>query len=283
MSVRLSDWLLPYQRRFAEAPQKRKIYLSARQAGKSFVLAYMALKKALTNPAQAVLCISTGQRAASEFLQKVARWADAAKIASSGALDFQASADCVKLGNGGRVLSLPSGNPSALRGYTAPLVVIDEAAYLENADEVFQAIAPTLTRNKDAELVVASTPAGCAGLFWDLWCQAEADPGWYRQTTTIEDAVAEGLDVDVEELKALCPDPAVFDVEYMCRFSKEVGSFVDPGAVVYEDPARPGGRYVLGADFGRKNDATAFAVLRDFGDKAFLEDVVTMTGADWES
>lgn len=85
-------------------------------------------------------------------------------------------------------MSLPSGNPAGLRGYTADVVIIDECAYIERPEDVFAAIAPTLTRDPDAQLIVASTPAGKASWFYKLYEEAAADKDWYVQTTTIEDA-----------------------------------------------------------------------------------------------
>ena len=120
----------------------------------------------------------------------------------------------MKFSTGGRVLSLPSGNPSALRGYSAAAILIDEAAFIERPDEVFAAIAPTLTRDPDAELVVASTPAGKSGFFWNLW--NSADETWHKQMTTIDDAVADGLKVDIDELEKLVGDPDIFNMEYRC-------------------------------------------------------------------
>ena len=64
---------------------------------------------------------------------------------------------------------MPSGNPVGLRGYTADIVIIDEAAYIDNPEEVWAAIAPTLTRDPDAELILASTPAGKASWFYKLY------------------------------------------------------------------------------------------------------------------
>ena len=125
--------------------------------------------------------------------------AEAIKVISDGEITYQASADCIKFSTGSRILSLPSGNPSALRGYTAQAILLDEAAYIERPEEVFAAIAPTLTRDKSAELIVASTPAGKKGLFWDLW--NGTDDGWYRQKTTLVDAKAQGLDVDVDAIR----------------------------------------------------------------------------------
>lgn len=82
-------------------------------------------------------------------------------------ITYTSSADTIKFGTGQRIISLPSGNPPALRGYTSDIILIDEAAYIEHPDDVWSSIAPTLTRNQDAELVLASTPAGKASWFYD--------------------------------------------------------------------------------------------------------------------
>ena len=134
--------------------------------------------KAATKQNGLALCVSTGARAASELVKKCIQMAEAVKMLSNGLLDYSASADCVKFSNGSRVLSLPSGNPSALRGYSAQAILLDECAFIERPDDVFAAIAPTLTRDPDAELIVASTPAGKSGFFWKLWNEAGDD--WYK-------------------------------------------------------------------------------------------------------
>lgn len=91
-------------------------------------------------------------------------------------IEYTSSADTIKFSNGARIVSLPSGNPPALRGYTADTIIIDEAAYIERPSDVFAAIAPTLTRNPDAELVLASTPAGKASWFYDKVQEAKSSP-----------------------------------------------------------------------------------------------------------
>ena len=45
-------------------------------------------------------------------------------------ITYSASADSVKFSTGARIISLPSGNPSALRGWSTSLVLIDEAAFV---------------------------------------------------------------------------------------------------------------------------------------------------------
>ena len=144
---------------------------------------------------------------------------------TDGAVDYAASSDGIKFANGSRVLSLPSGNPAALRGYTAAATIIDECAFIDRPYEVWEALAPTLTRDPDSELVVASTPAGRSGLFYDLY--SAADPAWYVQTTTAEDAKRQGLQIDIEQLRALARDPEVFNREYMCQFARQWSSMID--------------------------------------------------------
>lgn len=94
-------------------------------------------------------------------------------------ITYSASQDSVKFSTGARIISLPSGNPPALRGWSTSLVLIDEAAYIDNPEEVWAAISPTLTRDPDSELILASTPAGKASWFFDAYSKALDDKCWY--------------------------------------------------------------------------------------------------------
>lgn len=152
--------MLPYQLKFVETKARKKIWLSGRQLGKSFTLAFIAAYKALEKDGNLVLCISTGARAANELLKKCVKMAEAVDNMTSGLITFSNSADCIKFSNGSRIMSLPSGNPASLRGFTSAATIIDEAAFIENPADVFAAITPTLTRDPNAELILASTPAG---------------------------------------------------------------------------------------------------------------------------
>ena len=109
---------------------------------------------------------------------------------------------------------MPSGNPAGLRGYTAQCVLIDEAQYIEHFDDVIAAIAPTITRDENAELILASTPAGKNSPFYKMWNDALNSDEWYTQHTSIYDAVKNGLKVDIEKLRTLCPDPDIWKMEY---------------------------------------------------------------------
>ena len=257
---KLIDIALPYQKDFILSPKKKKIWLSSRQIGKSWTLSFIAVYKALSRKNGLSLCISTGARAAAELIKKCEQMAFAVKTLTKGKLDYTSSADSIKFANGARVLSLPSGNPAGLRGYTAAATLIDECAYIDHPYDVYSAIVPTLTRDPDAELVVASTPAGKYGLYWDLW--NNADDTWYKQSTDIQQAKQNGLDVDIEQLKNMVIDPDIFDMEYMCRFADQFSQFVDLSLVDYVDdvPAEAKTHYV-GMDVGSTSDRTAIVTL----------------------
>ena len=278
----LLDILLPYQQQFVLAKKKRKIWLSSRQVGKSFGLAFIAAMKAATKQNGLALCVSTGARAASELVKKCIQMAEAVKMLSNGLLDYSTSADCVKFSNGSRVLSLPSGNPSALRGYSAQAILLDECAFIERPDDVFAAIAPTLTRDPDAELIVASTPAGKSGFFWKLWNEAGDD--WYKQRTTIDDAVAQGLEVDIAELEKLVGDQEVFDIEYRCKFADSWSSMIDLKLLDWYDELPDGAKTAyLGMDVGSTSDRTALVTLKELLGTFYVDDIVVMHKASYES
>lgn len=250
--------------------------------GKSWSLGFIAVYKALSKKNGLSLCISTGARAASELIKKCELFAAAVKELSHGAIQYTASADAVRFNNGSRVVSLPSGNPAGLRGYTAAATLIDECAYIERPNDVYAAIVPTLTRDPNAELVIASTPAGKHGLFWDLW--NTADDTWYKQSTTIEEAYAGGMNVDIDELKRMVIDPEVFDMEYMCRFADSFSEFVDMNAIDYVDEVPNDAKVTyLGMDVGSTSDRTALVTLANIHDMFYLKDIVVMHKASYES
>ena len=256
--------------------------MSSRQVGKSWSLAFLSVYKALSKRNGLSLCISTGARSANELIKKCEQMAYAANVLSNGALSYTASADTIKFANGCRVISLPSGNATALRGWSSQCILIDECAFIDRPNDVYSAIVPTLTRDKEAELVVASTPAGKKGLFWDLW--NNADESWHKQCTTILDAKSQGLDVDVDALRKMTIDPEMFDIEYMCKFADSYSDFIDLSLIDYYDelPKDVTARY-MGMDVGSTSDRTAIVTLAQSGDTYFLQDIVILHKSSYEN
>ena len=176
--MKLLDIFLPYQKKFFTNTAKRKIWVSARQIGKSFCVAGILTLKALQKQNGLAICISVNSRSASEIISKCKQFAESVKVLSNNAITYTSSFDTIRFSNGSRIMSLPS-TADSLRGWSAQCVVVDEASFVWKLDEILQGLAPTLTRDPDAELILTTTPAGKNGPFYELYNNALNDPQWY--------------------------------------------------------------------------------------------------------
>lgn len=73
----------------------------------------------------------------------------------------------ILLENGSRVLAEAT-SKDALRGYTINLLVCDEAAHVENWEEFFTSVYPTISSGKTTKIVLISTPNGL-NHFYATW------------------------------------------------------------------------------------------------------------------
>ena len=278
----LLDLAYPYQKSFITSPKKRKIWISSRQVGKSWSVALLACFKALSKQNGLSICISVNSRSASELISKCRQFAESIKILSEGRIDYTASYDTIHFSNGSRVMSLPS-TADSLRGWSAQCVIIDEAAFVWRLDDILQGIAPTLTRDQNSELILTTTPAGKNGAFYELYSTALNEDEWYVQHTTIEDAINDGLKIDIESLRSLCPDPEIFAQEYMCQFSSEYSSLIDTSLLEYYDelPKQTSTAYI-GIDVGSTSDRTAMVTIQQINNRNYVDDIVVLHKAEYE-
>jgi hypothetical protein len=122
---------------------QRMLLLASRQAGKSSVAAALALRTALLRPRSPVLLLSPSLRQSGELYRKV--------VDLFGALGrpmgvSAESALRLELSNGSRVVSLP-GDEKNIRGFSGvALLIIDEAARVEDPFET-ETLSPPRTDN----------------------------------------------------------------------------------------------------------------------------------------
>ena len=137
-------------------------------------------------------------------------YADAVRQMTSGKIDYTMSFDSVKFSTGARVLSLPASS-TATRGWTSNCVCVDEAFFVPRLDDIMTGIAPTLTRDPDSELIIASSAGAKNSYAFKIWEQALQDKQhWHTQVVTVEDAMRDGLKLDLEALHSMVPDPQAF-------------------------------------------------------------------------
>jgi hypothetical protein len=175
--------LFPRQKEIIHAYETHRFNLvtKPRQAGVSTTTAaYMSIKVGFAdedNP-EAILIIANKQELAFEFLAKIKdflaqlpRWVwgneyyGNAKNESKSIFIVDSKKE-IKLPNGSRVKAVAT-SKDALRGFTPTYLVMDEAAYIDNGDEVFGAALTALGTGGKATLI--STPRGMDALYYKTY------------------------------------------------------------------------------------------------------------------
>lgn len=170
-----------------------------------------------------------------------------------------------------RIIEFPSGgwlgvytadNDAGIRGEAFDLVIVDEAAQVSETT-YSDVILPTLA-DRNGRCLLISTPKG-RNWYWQEWLKAQAD----------------GKDVAAFTAPSSAnPLPAIQKAAAMARervsertYRQEwLAEFIDDGGSVFrrvreaataarQDTAQPGHLYIMGADWGRSNDATVLTVI----------------------
>ena len=277
--------LLPYQRRWLQDRSRRKIWLASRQVGKSFAIAMEAVTEALRSRCNNLI-LSSSERQSREVMHKVLmhmRYMGAHSVGVVGiARERQEE---VTLHNGSRILSLAA-NPDTARGFSGN-VYLDEFAFHTDAGAIWRAMYPAISRGYKVR--VASTPNGKGGMFHRLWEQAD---GFSHHKVDVHDAVAEGLKVDIEQLRQGVADPEAWAQEFMCQFVDESTAWLpfdeitacqndEAGADGQISPA--GGEYYMGVDVGRRHDLSVFWAFEKTGDVFWSRSLKVMRDATFSA
>jgi hypothetical protein len=146
------------------------IILKSRQLGISTIVAAYAIWQALFYKNKNILIIATKLAVAQNFVKKVKvalqalpPWLMLSPITSN-------NKQQVVLGNGSSIKAIPT-SEDAGRSEALSLLIIDEAAFVRNFDELWTGLYPTLSTGGRA--IILSTPNGVGGQYYDLWMGAE--------------------------------------------------------------------------------------------------------------
>ncbi len=274
--------LLPFQKEFYSGVKTHKyaIWLASRQIGKSFTVSFIAIDTCLEKDGSTVIVVSASERQAVELLNKVKLHVRAFKALKLEFFeDVKTNVHRVELPNGSRILSVPA-NPDTVRGFSSDLLILDEFAFVQHDEELWKAVFPMITRRKSSKLAITSTPKGKNNMFYKLWTEAQKDPLWHTQKTTIYDAVKMGLDIDVEALRRGIRNEEAWRQEYLCEFVDEAGTLLPyeliqtcelkPEEILINDLRDLKGDAYIGVDVGRRRDLTVISVLEKLGDVLYL-------------
>lgn len=203
---------------------RRQLFACSRQAGKSTVASIASLHTALFRDDALVLLVSPGERQSLLLLRRVLAYY---RKAGSPVELVNESATRLEFSNGSQVIGLPS-TESRIRGYAKPdLVVIDEAARVE--DDLYFAVRPMLATG-GGRLIAASTPFGPSGWFAAAW-RSEGDE-WEKHRVVWSDV--KHLDRAEVDFDRRSMPSAQFAAEYEVSFSDDFAG----QAFAYEVVAR---------------------------------------------
>lgn len=197
----------PWQRDLLQSIPNRMLLLCSRQSGKSTVCATMALHEVLFSEAALVLIVSNAFRQAEETFRKVKK---GIAFASTVCGIVHETQTMLELSNGGRIVSLP-GKQESIRSFSnVALIIIDEAAQVN--DDLYRSIRPMLAVSQ-GRLVALTTPFGKRGWFYEAWT---SDSEWYKVKVTAEQCSRISKEFLDEERKEL--GEWWLKQEYYCEF-----------------------------------------------------------------
>ena len=165
------DW----QRALLADDSRQTLLLCARQTGKSTGTAFTAIREALLKAGRTVLIISPSLRQSGEMLRKVL---DGLNALGRPVGVTAESATKLELANRSRVLSLP-GTEVTVRGFSADLLVVDEAARVPDA--LLAGIRPMLAAT-GGRFVALSSAWSRSGWYYEAFVNGGA--AWTRFSVT---------------------------------------------------------------------------------------------------
>lgn len=200
------------------------IVTTARQAGKSTTTCAFILWYIIFHADKTVALLANKGDTAREILGRVQlAYQHLPKWLQQGVVEWNKGSFVLE--NNSRVLAAAT-SASAIRGYTINLLFIDEAAFIENWDEFFTSVYPTISSGFDSKIILVSTPNGL-NHFHATWANALQGTNGYhpilvhwtsvpgRDENWKKDTLA-GMNFDLEK----------FDQEYNCEFLGSSGTLI---------------------------------------------------------
>jgi len=147
------------------------IILKSRQLGISTLVAAYAVWQAIFYKDKNILIIATKLSVAQNFIRKVKtgikslpKWLLLPEIVAN-------NKQQVEFSNGSQIKAIPT-SEDAGRSEALSLLIVDEAAFVRNFDELWMGLYPTLSTGGRA--ILLSTPNGVGGQYYDLYMKAAA-------------------------------------------------------------------------------------------------------------
>ena len=262
--------LYDYQKEFLQSDEQFRLVLKSRQIGFSYVAALDALIGALSGRDQ--LFLSASEEQALILMRYLDHWAGKLGIG------FIKDTDKEKTLQNGAVIKALAHNFRTVQGFTGD-VYMDEFAWYPNPKKIWHAFVPSIGAIK-GRLTIMSTPFEEQSLFHEL-CADEVKYFMFKRfRVDIYRAMRDGLEFDLETMKALF-DAETWASAYECQFIDDESSLFSIALIKSCVDERfnyyaPASKEVIfmGYDIGRVKDSSALAGLvlkKENYERAFME------------
>lgn len=228
-----------YQKEIANAItfNRRVAVNTSRQAGKTTTAVAIILHYVLFNDHKTVALLANKGDAAREILDRIKIAYEALpKWMQQGVVEWNKGS--VEFENGCKIIAGATSS-SAIRGKSISFLYIDETAFVENWDEFFASVFPTISSGKTTKILFTSTPNGLNHFYKTCEGAKEGKNGyiyievpWYKVPGRDEEwkrETLEGMDFDMQK----------FSQEFECAFLGSSGTLIEGSklkALVMRDP-----------------------------------------------
>ncbi len=295
-------YFLPYQAKWIADQSRFKIWEKSRRIGATYAESYEdVIDASKADQPIDVWFTSADDSAAAEYIRYCEMWTRLYDIAAQDlgeiVIDKQddIKARTIEFATGKRIHGLSS-NPKAFRSKGGKLVV-DEYAFHAQPEELWKAALPIITWGFPVR--VLSTYRGKGNRYYRMVDAAKKGNNWSLHTTTIEDAVRQGLADKImgralsEEERAAwlaeqhdaAGDEETWLQEFMCQPVDEATAWLTWELITaneHADAGKPalyaGGPCYAGWDIGRKRDLSVMWVDELVGDVMITREVVSLKG-----
>lgn len=240
------------------------VHIAARRTGKSFSASVLALAK-LLEPGMFVTVVAPNFTLSSIIWDYVTEFIRELQIETE---KFNQKDRVVKLINGSVFRLLSANNRDALVGRGINLLIIDEAAVIDDEEYFTRDLRPALSTFDDSRALFITTPRGKANYTYKYYLRGTDEklkfPDWGGCVHSWKANPLLSLE-DIEEAKLTLPD-SLYQQEYECKFTIFEGQIYNIDEEIHlqdlsrfeEDDDRY--FYIAGLDIGYR-DSTAFIVI----------------------
>lgn len=216
----------PYQEEMLKtmADERYTVIATARQAGKSTTTCGFILWYIIFHADKTVALLANKGETAREILGRIQlAYQHLPKWLQQGVKEWNKGS--FELENNSRVIAAATSSNN-IRGFSINLLFIDEAAFIENWDEFFTSVYPTISSGSESKIVLVSTPNGL-NHFYQIWQNAAEKRNNYKPIKVMwHDVPGRDEAWRKDTLAAMNFDTEKFEQEYCVEFLGSSGTLI---------------------------------------------------------